>query len=173
MYFLLTATPTISLHGINRPLLRRSSLTPCMETMSVHPSVSKYQRLKHFIKFGARGPYEKLSNKCTVRENRCSERHNSTKALNEFLPAFFFHIYWHSLVKFGVNNSSLRRLANFGFMKICRVKATRYVGAHIKCCTPPPPTSWGASSPLCWFNNKEFCVLHIQSNTTIFHLVVQ
>ena len=31
----------------------------------------------------------------------------------------------------------------------------------------------GASSPLCWFNNKEFCVLHIQSNTTIFHLAVQ
>ena len=26
---------------------------------------------------------------------------------------------------------------------------------------------WGASSPLCWFNNKEFCVLHVQSNTTI------
>ena len=27
---------------------------------------------------------------------------------------------------------------------------------------------WSAS-PLCWFNNKDFfCVLHIQSNTTIF-----
>jgi hypothetical protein len=33
--------------------------------------------------------------------------------------------------------------------------------------------SWGASSPLCWFNNKEFCVLHIQSNTTIFYLLIQ
>ena len=33
--------------------------------------------------------------------------------------------------------------------------------------------SWRASSPLCWFNNKEFCVLHVQSNTTIFYLVVQ
>jgi len=33
--------------------------------------------------------------------------------------------------------------------------------------------SWGASSPLCWFNNKEFCVLHVQSKTTIFHLLVQ
>ena len=32
---------------------------------------------------------------------------------------------------------------------------------------------WGASSPLCWFNNKEFCVLHVQSNTTIFYLLVQ
>jgi len=31
----------------------------------------------------------------------------------------------------------------------------------------------GVSSPLCWFNNKEYCVLHVQSNTTIFHLVVQ
>ena len=27
--------------------------------------------------------------------------------------------------------------------------------------------SWGASSPLCWFNNKQFCVLHVQSNTII------
>ena len=27
--------------------------------------------------------------------------------------------------------------------------------------------------PLCWFNNKEFCVLHVQSNTTIIHLLVQ
>ena len=89
MYFLLTATPTISLHGINRLLLRRSSLTPYVATMSVHPSVSKYQRLKHFIKFGARGPYEMLSNQRTVRENRCSESHNSTKALNEFLPVIF------------------------------------------------------------------------------------
>jgi hypothetical protein len=33
--------------------------------------------------------------------------------------------------------------------------------------------TWGASSPLCWFNNKEFCVLHVQSNTTILYLVVQ
>ena len=33
--------------------------------------------------------------------------------------------------------------------------------------------SWGASSPSCRFNNKEFCVLHVQSNTTIFYLVVQ
>ena len=32
---------------------------------------------------------------------------------------------------------------------------------------------WGASSPLCWFNNKEFCVLHVQSNTNIFYLAVQ
>jgi len=32
--------------------------------------------------------------------------------------------------------------------------------------------SWGASSPLCWFNDKEFCVLHIQSNTTVFYLSV-
>ena len=23
------------------------------------------------------------------------------------------------------------------------------------------------ASPLCWFNNKKFCVLHVQSNTTI------
>jgi len=30
----------------------------------------------------------------------------------------------------------------------------------------------GASSPLCWFN-KEFCVLHVQPNTTTFHPVVQ
>ena len=34
-------------------------------------------------------------------------------------------------------------------------------------------TSWGALSPLCWFNNKEFRVLHIQSNTTIFYLLAQ
>jgi len=26
---------------------------------------------------------------------------------------------------------------------------------------------------LCWFNNKEYCVLHIQSNTTVFHPTVQ
>jgi hypothetical protein len=26
---------------------------------------------------------------------------------------------------------------------------------------------------LCWFNNKEFCLLHIQLNTTVFHPVVQ
>jgi len=31
----------------------------------------------------------------------------------------------------------------------------------------------GASSLMCWFNNKEFSVLYLQSNTTIFHLVVQ
>jgi len=27
--------------------------------------------------------------------------------------------------------------------------------------------AWDASSPLCWFNNKEICVFHVQSNTTI------
>jgi len=33
---------------------------------------------------------------------------------------------------------------------------------------------WGASSPFCWFNNKKKnCILHIELNTTIFHLVVQ
>ena len=33
---------------------------------------------------------------------------------------------------------------------------------------------WDASSPLCWFNyKKRFCALHVQSNTTIFHLAVQ
>ena len=31
----------------------------------------------------------------------------------------------------------------------------------------------GASSPLCWSNNKEFFFLHIRANTTIFHLIVQ
>ena len=30
----------------------------------------------------------------------------------------------------------------------------------------------GASSPLRWFNNKEFFVLHIQSNTTIVAFVL-
>jgi len=29
-------------------------------------------------------------------------------------------------------------------------------------------TFCGASSLLCWFNNKEFSVLYLQSNTTIF-----
>ena len=33
---------------------------------------------------------------------------------------------------------------------------------RIRCKEP-----WGASSPLCWFNNKKLCVLHVQSNTTI------
>ena len=23
---------------------------------------------------------------------------------------------------------------------------------------------------MCWFNNKEYCVLHVQSNSTIFYL---
>ena len=30
---------------------------------------------------------------------------------------------------------------------------------------------WGASSPLCWYNNTEILCIDFQSNTTIFHLV--
>ena len=32
---------------------------------------------------------------------------------------------------------------------------------------------WGASSPLCWFINTEYCVLHVHTNPTVFHPAVQ
>ena len=59
--------------------------------------------------------------------------------------------------------------------------SVNFNGANMLCLYKPNHTknyqrryqSWGASSPLCWFNNKEFCVLHVQSNTTIFYLLVQ
>jgi len=38
--------------------------------------------------------------------------------------------------------------------------------------THPNNTRWGVQI-IKFLNNKEYCVLHIQSNTTMFHLVVQ
>jgi len=43
----------------------------------------------------------------------------------------------------------------------------------VSCISPVDLNDVKGSWPLCWFNNKEFCVLHVQSNTTIFYLLVQ
>ena len=79
-----------------------------------------------------------------------------------FCQREIFHYEFILKVKLWMNGckmTSLRRLRD-----AIRTKGSEKNGE---------PASWSASSPLCWFNNKEFCVLHVQSNTTIFYLLVQ